>query len=170
MNTMEITKIVAGLCASLLVFLGVKFFLAEPLYHVGDDHGGDGQAAYVIEVEEEETEDEAEEIDIAALVAAADPAKGAKLFGKCKACHKLEADAHGVGPSLYAIVDRDIARHDGFGYSGALTGLEGDWTNEALFGFLASPKKYAPGTKMSFAGFRKVEDRAAMIAYLATIE
>ena len=87
----------------------------------GGGHGEEHAAGYYIEVEtaEEEAEDE-EEVDFAELVAMADTGKGAKVFGKCKACHKLEDGANGTGPHLYQVVDRDVAAADGYGYSGAL--------------------------------------------------
>lgn len=67
-------------------------------------------------------------------------------------------------------MNREIAAVDGFSYSDALTGLEGAWDGEALNAFLTSPKDYAPGTKMSFAGLRKIEDRANLVAYLSSIQ
>jgi cytochrome c len=153
-----------------LVFLLLNW-TAETIYSTEAAHGDHAEAAYVIEVEDDDAhaDAEVETVDIAALVAAADAGKGAKVFSKCKACHKLESGANATGPHLFGIFDRDIASADGFGYSGTLAGLEGNWTAEALDGFLASPKKYAPGTKMSFAGLKKQKDRANLIAYLQSV-
>jgi len=103
----------------------------------------------------------------AAFMVGADAEKGAKVFRKCKACHKVDASAgNGVGPNLYGIVGREIAAVDGFKYSDALSGKGGAWTFEALNGFLTKPKEWAPGTKMAFPGLRKEADRAAVIAWL----
>lgn len=107
------------------------------------------------------------EVDFAVLLASAEPAAGEKVFGKCKACHTIEAGgAHKVGPNLHNIVGADKAARDGFTYSGALSGMSGGWTYENLNGFLESPKDYAPGTKMSFAGLKDPQQRAAVIAYM----
>lgn len=168
MDTMETTKIVAGICGSLLVFLAVKYFVAEPLYHTGG-HGGT-EAAYVIEVEETESAPaEAEAVDYAALVAAADLAKGEREFSKCRSCHKLEAGANAVGPTLFGVVGRDIGSVAGFNYSSAMAGAAGSWTPERLAEFLHAPKSVVPGTRMAFAGFRDPADAASMAAWLATI-
>ena len=103
----------------------------------------------------------------AAFMIGADMDKGAKVFRKCKACHKVEADAgNGVGPNLHGVVGRDIAALDGFKYSKALSGKDGVWDFETLNAFLLKPKDWAKGTKMAFAGLRKEEDRAAIIAWL----
>ena len=67
-----------------------------------------------------------------------------------------------------SVVGRDIGSVGGFGYSEVLATLEGDWTPEALSGFLEDPRGYANGTKMSYAGMDDVEDRANLIAYLQT--
>jgi cytochrome c len=64
------------------------------------------------------------------------------------------------------VVGGDIAAHGGFTYSGAMSDKAGSWDYAALNEFLANPKGAVPGTKMSFAGLRKVEDRAAIIAFL----
>ncbi|WP_417718718.1 c-type cytochrome [Salipiger sp.] len=102
---------------------------------------------------------------------AGDAAKGEKVFRKCMACHAVGADAKNkVGPELNGVVGRPIATAPDFDYSDALMALgEGGtaWTAETLAEFLAKPKDYAKGTKMSFAGLRKDEDRADVIAYLA---
>ena len=104
---------------------------------------------------------------IAGLLASADPAEGEKVFKKCQACHTVDKGGpNKVGPALFGVVGNDIATHDGFAYSDSLQGLPGDWTYDALNHFLWKPKDYADGTKMAFAGLRKPEDRANIIAYL----
>ena len=107
---------------------------------------------------------------LVALIADGDVAQGERVSKKCKACHVFEEGGKNkLGPALWGIVGRDIASHDGFNYSGALTELEGDWTYEALDQFLAAPKTYVPGTKMVYAGLKKEQDRADLIAYLRTL-
>ena len=106
----------------------------------------------------------------AEILAQGDPAAGEKVFRKCKACHTVEEDGPSrVGPNLYGIVGASVAAVDGFRYSGALTDHGGDWTPDRLAAFLATPRKAVPGTKMSFAGLRKPEDQADVIAYLASL-
>jgi cytochrome c len=169
-DTMTMTKIVGSLCGALLVFLFLAWG-AESLFSVGGGgHGDDQNAAYVIEVEEEQAvvvDDNGEAF--AAALAAADVAKGTKLFAKCKACHKLEDGKNGTGPHLFSIVNRAVGSVEAFKYSGAMAGLEGAWDVDTLNGFLTNPKKYLPGTKMTFAGFKKEKDRANIIAYLQTV-
>ena len=162
-DTMFITKVAAGLFGAWLILLLGKWG-AEEIYHA-ETHG---EASYVIEVAEAETAEPAEEIDVAALVSTADAGKGEAVFRKCSACHKVDG-TDGVGPHLNGVVGRNIASVDGFGYSGALAGIDGDWTPENLFGFLADPKGWAPGTTMGFAGLKKADDKANVIAYLASL-
>ncbi len=97
---------------------------------------------------------------------AATAADGQRQFRKCSACHRLEEGRNGVGPSLWNVVGRDIGSVSGFNYSNALAGKGGAWTPEALNGFIENPKGWAPGTKMAFAGLKKIEERAAVIRYL----
>lgn len=167
MDTMTFTKAAGALCGALLIFLLGKW-AAEELYQVS----GDGQQAYVIDIGDSEAPAEEEEAgpDIIELVASADPAAGASVFRRCQACHRLEDGANGTGPHLYGVVGRDIAAASGFGYSAALSGLEGEWTVEKLGAFLQNPSGYAPGTTMSFAGLRNIQDRANVIAYMDSID
>lgn len=98
---------------------------------------------------------------------AQDAVRGEKLFRRCAACHTAdEGGAKKIGPNLFGVVGRDIATRDGFRYSKALLDLDGNWTDEALNQYLLSPRTYARGTKMAFAGLRKTEDRADVIAWL----
>jgi len=170
MDTMTFTKIIGGFCGALLVFL-LGNWAAESLYHVGPSgHGEEHVAGYEIALEDGEGEAaEEEEVDFATILASADAGKGEKVFGKCKACHKLEDGANGTGPHLYGVVNRAVGSVDGYGYSGALVAVADVWDPEHLNGFLTNPKSYAPGTKMGFAGLKSVDDRANLIAYLATI-
>ena len=104
------------------------------------------------------------------LLKAADPANGEKIATKCKACHDFtKGGPNKVGPNLYDIVGAKQAHLDNFSYSEAVKGLGGQWSYENLDKFLTKPKDYAPGTKMTFPGLPKPEDRAAVIAYLRTL-
>ncbi len=106
-------------------------------------------------------------VDFTQALAAADPAAGEKVFGKCKSCHTADSGgANKVGPNLHGIVGAPLGHIAGFAYSPALTGLGGQWTVERLNVFLEKPAAFAPGTKMTFAGLAKVEERAAVIAWL----
>ncbi len=105
-----------------------------------------------------------------ALLASADAGDGKKVFRKCKACHTADkGGAHKVGPNLWDVVGRAKAGAQGFGYSGALAGLGGAWSFADLDAFLAKPKAFAPGTKMTFNGIKKAADRAAVIQYLRSL-
>lgn len=172
-DTMTLTKIVGAFCGAFLIFLLGKS-LAEDTYHVGGHHYGDKEhkPGYLIEVAEAPTEDEPEEEEVpfAELLAAADPGKGEGVFRACRACHKVEDGANGTGPHLYGVVGRDIGAVDGFGYSGALSEAAEVWTPENLNAFLEAPRSWAPGTSMSYAGLRKPEDRANLIAYLDSVD
>ncbi len=124
---------------------------------------------YVVEGVEEEAGggEAAAPVAIATLLPTADAAKGAEVFKKCASCHTVtQGGAAGVGPNLYGIVGAKHGNQAGFAYSDALIGKPGPWSFEAMNDWLTSPKAYAPGTKMSFAGLSKPEDRANLLVYL----
>ena len=109
-------------------------------------------------------------VNIAEYMAAGDAAKGEKLTKKCTACHSFDKGGKNkIGPNLYGILGRDVASVADFAYSDALKGLGGKWGYQELSEFIKKPKKYAPGTKMVFAGLKKPEDRANLIAYLRSL-
>ncbi len=172
-DTMTMTKVLGAICGSLLILLLGKW-AAEALYHTAPvAHAGEEVAqAYVIETGGEEATDGAAEEGppFAEVFAAADVGAGEKVFAKCKACHKVDG-TDGTGPHLNGVVDRAIASIAGFAYSETLVGMAADtWTVDNMNGFLTNPKGYAPGTKMGFAGLGKVDDRANVIAYLASLQ
>jgi len=104
---------------------------------------------------------------IANRLATADVAKGQASFAKCAACHTITSGgANGVGPNLWAAMGKAHGHVAGFAYSDALKGVPGNWTFEAMDHWLASPRKYAAGTKMTFAGLSDPQERANVIAYL----
>ncbi len=165
LDTMTFTKVTASLCGTLLVFL-LGGWLARELYHVG----GHGEQSYVIDTGASESAEAEEEVSFEELYAAADIDKGAGVFRKCTACHKLEAGANGTGPYLYGVVGRPVAAAEGFGYSSAMASHGGDWTLAELDAFLEKPSSYLKGTSMSFAGLKKIEDRVNVIAYLDSLD
>lgn len=171
-DTMTITKAGGALCGAFLIFLLGKW-AAESLYNTGvASHGGEEVAqAYTVDTGAAEGgEAPAAEAgpDFATLFAAADAAAGEKVFGKCKACHKVDGN-NGTGPHLDGVVGRAVASIADFGYSDGMKAHGGDWTPEALNEFLTNPKGVVAGTKMSFAGLPKPEDRVNVIAYLASL-
>ncbi|MEG3181599.1 c-type cytochrome [Sphingomonas sp. LT1P40] len=104
---------------------------------------------------------------IGARMAKADTAKGQASFAKCAACHTITSGgANGVGPNLWAAMGKPHGHVAGFAYSEALKAVPGNWDFAAMDAWLASPRKYAAGTKMTFAGLSDPQERANVIAYL----
>ncbi|QKV19456.1 c-type cytochrome [Oricola thermophila] len=148
--------------------------LGEAIFHTETPE----QAGFAIVVDESAGSDtgvaEAPEVElIAPLLASADVDKGASVFKKCQACHTTEeGGANKVGPNLWDIVNRPVAAHEGFKYSGAMTEFAANgavWDYEHLNEFIKKPKNLVPGTAMGFAGLSKIDDRANLIAYLRTM-
>jgi cytochrome c len=110
----------------------------------------------------------AAEVPIASLLPTADAAKGAEVFKKCAACHTVnQGGANGIGPNLYATVGEAIAQgKGGYAFSDALKAVGGTWDFDKMNAWLTSPRKFAPGTKMTFAGLGNPQDRANVILYL----
>ena len=102
-----------------------------------------------------------------------DVAAGEKVFKKCAACHTITPDGKSkVGPDLYGVVGRTTGTLEGFDYSAVMTkaGEDGHvWTVEELMKYLENPKAMFPGTKMTFVGLKKPQDRADVIAYIQSV-
>ncbi len=172
MNTMEINKIVAGvICAVLLVVVVGKVGsalvspeeLEAPVYPFSEDvmAGANAPAAAPAEPAGPEP--------ILAMLASADMGEGEKVFKKCASCHDVEKGGpNKTGPNLYGIVGAAFAHKDDFSYSDGMANHGGTWGFEELNEFLYKPRDYIDGTKMSFGGLKKAEDRAAVIAWLNT--
>lgn len=167
MKNLESNKIIASILLSGLIAMLCSFF--TDLFYA-PEHNTE-KRGYQVEIADntnEQTSEEAPtEIVLADILKTADITRGKSLSKKCAACHSFEKGGpNKVGPNLWDIVGHKVAAREGYAYSGALTSLEGNWNYEALYEFLKSPKDFTPGTKMSFAGFKKPEDIAAMIEFL----
>ncbi|WP_299351375.1 c-type cytochrome [uncultured Shimia sp.] len=156
----------------------VEITMRAAVLDVTPDEGGTEEAAAPAE-EAAAAPASTEAADAAAPVeqAAIDPElmkKGEKVFKKCKACHQVGEGAKSkTGPILNGIVGASVGAVDGFKYSKPMKGLADSgatWTEEELAAFLAKPKKYLKGTKMSFAGLKKEDDIVAVTAYLKSFQ
>lgn len=164
-NTIAGWTLFGGVVALGLSSLSSHFFMADK------EHRPE-KMGYAIEGVEEEAAGGGEaDLPLPNLLAAADVARGEATFAKCKACHTAnEGGASGIGPNLYGIVGKPIGKHAaGFAYSADLAGHGGTWDFATMDTWLKNPKAFAAGTKMSFAGLPKAEDRANVIVYLNSL-
>ena len=176
MDSWEFNKIAAAVLAALLVIFGGK-----ELIHIAE--GGHAKhktkAGYTLPVDVAAASSSgtaskpASGFDfakVAALLPAAKADAGAGVFKKCATCHTPnQGGKNGQGPNLWNIVNRDLGKSDGFKYSKALVGKGGKWDYESLALFLHKPKKWLKGTKMAFAGLKKPQDIANVLAYLQSL-
>jgi len=157
-NTIAGWVLFAGICA-LGLTIGSQMIFAghnpeKPGFPIEDADGGAGGGASAVPLPN--------------LLAAADVAKGEAVFAKCAACHTINSGgANGIGPNLYGTLGEEIGHgKHGFAFSTALAGIGGSWDFAKMDAWLTSPRKFAPGTKMSFAGLGSAEDRANLLVYL----
>lgn len=158
-NTVAGWALFAGIIALGGGIVSSKLFHAERPEEMG----------YVIEGVEAEGEGGESGPSLNTLLASADVAAGEKVFAKCAACHTVnQGGANGIGPNLWAAIGKPHGHVPGFAYSDALKSVPGNWTFEGMDAWLKSPREYAPGTKMTFAGLGNPVDRANLIAWLNT--
>lgn len=107
----------------------------------------------------------------APAVAATGADRGQVVFKKCKSCHQIgEGAENRVGPNLNDLIGRPAGAVEGFRYSRAMQTAATDgliWDEAAIDGYLANPRDFMKGTRMSFRGLKNPDDRTAVIAYLA---
>jgi cytochrome c len=153
-NTISGWALGAGIAALGLYLLSAEYFHHEPVeggYAVASAEGAETTTAAAVPIDWTK----------------ADVAKGAEVFKQCAACHNATAGgANGTGPNLHALLGKAKASVAGFAYSEALKTKGGSWTFEDLDAWLLSPRKYASGTKMTYAGLSDNDKRASVIAYL----
>ncbi len=171
MNAYELNKIFGAVVSSILA-VTVIGFLANMLVHprlleksvidikVADEPAAGGAAAAAPVALD----------PIAPLLAKADADAGKAVTKNCTSCHSFDKGGkNGVGPNLWDVVGNKQAHISGFGYSPALQGAGGTWDYEKINAFLANPKAAVPGTRMAFAGLRRADDRANLIAYMRSL-
>lgn len=95
-----------------------------------------------------------------------DATAGEKANRQCVACHKIEVGKNGIGPSLHGVVGRKAGSLAGYNFSGPMKKSGLTWNEQTLSEYLENPRKKIPGTKMTYAGMRKPQDRANVIAYI----
>lgn len=172
MDSFELNKIIGAILGTLLFVMGVGF-LAEAIYTPVTDQG----PGYALPGEPEGGDETAPPttavVSIGTLLASADPKAGEASAKKCQACHDFTSGGpNKTGPNLYDVVERVIGSHPGFAYSAVLEEhkAKGEtWTYDNLNHFITSPKAFAPGTKMTFAGIKDDAERANVIAFLSTL-
>jgi len=105
--------------------------------------------------------------DFATAIPAASAADGQQVAQRCLQCHVWDKGGpNKIGPDLYGLIGRPRASHPGFAYSSAMTAKGGAWTYAELYRFLRSPAGYIPGTKMTFVGLPRAQDRLNLIAFM----
>ena len=95
-----------------------------------------------------------------------DPAHGKSIFNRCMVCHSIDAGVNHIGPSLHGVVGRPAGTVPKFMYSGANKKSGITWSQQKIYDYLKNPQAMVPGTKMTFPGLPKPQDRADVVAYL----
>ncbi|MFZ5671144.1 MAG: c-type cytochrome [Pseudomonadota bacterium] len=171
MSDLTFNKIAGGLLATGLVILGLRELSAIVFEQEPPEKAG-----YAVAVAESpEAGGAAAELppDWGTVIPAANIETGKAVAAKCASCHTFDAGgANGTGPNLYGALGKKPGTHPGFGYSAGMTEFAGAhpvWSWDEMDAFLKAPQKHVPGTKMTFVGLKKQEDRVAMIAYLYSL-
>jgi len=172
LDSFLVNKVVGAVLATALIILAIHN-LGNILVHPDALEN----PAFMVEGAEADTDavtDMAEAVaavpdgpDMATLLAQFATTDTKKSVKKCAACHDFaKSGKNKIGPALWGTVGAAKASRPGFSYSAAMASAGGDWSYAELDAFLTKPKKYIPGTKMSFAGMKKATDRAKAIIFL----
>lgn len=175
MDSIELNKIAGGILLALLVIFAPRALITE-LTREGPVTGGyelpQPDGAGTGDAEAPAAAPKAfDPADVVALLGDANPDNGKAAFRACAACHSAEKDAASkAGPNLWNVVGRSLGTVGDFGgYSDAIKGKGGEWTYEALAGFIHAPRAWLPGTRMVFNGISDNATLADLISYLRTL-
>ena len=169
MSDLTFNKVAGAVLATGLAIVGLNQLAGGVFSHEAPKKPG-----YLIEVAAEASEGGAAVADTppdwGAVLPKADVAAGEAVFAKCKSCHNADnGGANGTGPNLWGVEGRKPGSHAGFAYSSGMTDFAGKqpvWDYEHIYEFIKNPQAYINGTKMTFVGLKKPEDRINVIAYL----
>ena len=163
-------KIIVSIVLAVMLVLGINK-ITDVIFYVEKPEKSAYQVASVTTVDSSTSAEtnsvSSESGDIMTLFASTNAAEGAKVFKKCLACHSIaEGGANKIGPALWGVMGRPAGSVSDYKYSKAMAAHGKNWSFEEMNGFLIKPKDWIKGTKMSFAGLKKAEDRAAVILYM----
>ena len=163
-------KTIVSIVLAIILFVGINKF-ADSIYYVEKPE----KSAYQVDstsigVSQTTTSQNTNDLDsgnIAAVFASTSATEGEKIFKKCAACHSIaKGGGNKIGPALWSVLGRNAGTASDYKYSKAMVAHGKPWSFEEMNGFLIKPKDWIKGTKMSFAGLKKVKDRAAVILYM----
>ncbi len=163
-------KIIVSIVLAVILIVGINK-ITDAIFYVEKPEKSAYQVASVTTVDSSTSAEtnsvSSESGDIMTLFASTNAAEGAKVFKKCLTCHSIaEGGANKIGPALWGVMGRPAGSVSDYKYSKAMAAHGKNWSFEEMNGFLIKPKDWIKGTKMSFAGLKKAEDRAAVILYM----
>ena len=169
MSDLTFNKIAGGVLVVGLAIFGLRE-LSGIVFESHELH----KPGYAVAIQEDTEGGAAVEVapDWGTVIPATNPALGQAVSAKCTSCHTFTAGgANGTGPNLYGTMGKVPGTHPGFAYSDGMKafGAGKTWTWDELDAFLKAPQKHVPGTKMTFVGLKKQEDRIAMLSYLHSL-
>src|SRR5579864_1313535 len=170
MDSFYLNKVAGAVLSSLLLMVGLRTGI-NLFYPKGDENLSKGHivvtSAPLPSTAIASAKPEQQDPPVQTLLASANSDAGQNAMKQCATCHSwTKGGPNKIGPNLYGVVDRDIAKEPGFSYSNALEKKGGKWTFDDLYQWLKNPRAFAPGNKMGFAGVRDPKERADIIAYL----
>lgn len=169
--SLEFNKVLAAVLTAGIITSGTGV-VSRIIFHptMPEEQAYPVDMAAVEQAGEESAQEQEQTMQLSELLATATVDSGAKVAKKCTSCHSFEKGGpNKIGPDLWGVLGRDIASLPDFSYSSALSEKEGEWGYDQLDAFLTSPRAWAPGTKMTFAGLNKPKDRADVIMYLHSL-
>ena len=163
-------KIIVSIVLAVILILGINK-ITDAIFYVEKPEKSAYQVASVTTVASSTSAEtnsvSSDSENIMALFASTSAVEGAKIFKKCAACHSItEGGSNKIGPALWGVLGRPAGSVPSYKYSKAMASHGKNWSFEEMNGFLIKPKDWIKGTKMSFTGLKKAEDRAAVILYM----
>ena len=163
-------KIIVSIILAVILVFGINK-ITDTIYYVEKPEKSayqvDAEIGVVSTTSTETNTESSESANIMALFASTSSAEGAKVFKKCAACHSIsQGGGNKIGPALWGVIGRKAGSVSDYKYSKAMAAYSKPWSFEEMNGFLLKPKDWIKGTKMSFAGLKNANERAAVILYM----